>query len=232
MLIPEQVLQIVKKSALFTGLQVDEQKALLANGRMHQVPTGSYFFQQGEEALILYIITQGRVKLTKVTENGDQIIINYFGPGQGLGIIVALSEMAYPLSAEAIEPCEAVAWHRDTIKAMMYHNSRLAVNGLEMVAKRFMQLQEQFSDVATKQVEQRVARTLLRLARQFGKRNEQGILIDIPLSRQSLAEMTGTNLYNVSRILSRWEREGLVLCRRESITLSKAHKLVIIGEGL
>lgn len=227
-----QVREAVKECALFAGLQVTEQDEVLANGRMHQVAQGNYFFQQGEDSLMLYIITSGHVKLTQVNENGDQIIVNYFGAGQGLGIIVALSGLPYPLSAEAIEVCEAVAWHRDTMKQLMLHSPRLAFNGLEMVAGRFVRLQESFSDLATKQVEQRVARTLLRLARQFGRRIEQGVLIDIQLSRQSLAEMTGTNLYNVSRILSKWERGGLVSCQREAVTLCKAHELVVIGEGL
>jgi CRP-like cAMP-binding protein len=118
------------------------------------------------------------------------------------------------------------------MKQLMLKNPRLALNGLEMIAGRFVLLQERFSEMATSQVEQRVARTLLRLVRQFGKRVAVGVLIDIPLSRQNLAEMTGTNLYNVSRILSKWERAGLVQSRRERITLCKAHELVVIGEGL
>jgi len=232
MMVTTQVQEVIKKSALFAGLSPVEQDNVLANGRFHQVAQGNYFFQQGEDSLVMYIIASGRVKLTQINENGDQIIVSYFGPGQGLGIIVALSGLPYPLSAEAIEACEAVAWHHDTMKQLMLHSPRLALNGLEMVAGRFVRLQESFSDLATKQVEQRVARTLLRLVRQFGKRIDTGLLIDIPLSRQSLAEMTGTNLYNVSRILSKWERGGLVSCQREQVTLCKAHELVVIGEGL
>ena len=232
MVITPQIQETVQDCALLSGLTLAERTEVLQHCRFCQISTGEYFFHQGEDAQKLYIITAGRVKLAQVNENGDQIIISYFGPGNGLGIIVALSEMAYPLSAEAIEPCQAVAWDRQTMKALMLHIPQLALNGLEMIAGRFVQLQERFSDLATKQVEQRVARTLLRLVRQFGRRDVEGILIDIPLSRQSLAEMTGTNLYNVSRILSKWEKAGYVVCQRESVTLCRAHELVVIGEGL
>jgi CRP-like cAMP-binding protein len=73
---------------------------------------------------------------------------------------------------------------------------------------------------------------LLRLVRQLGRRTDEGILIDIPLSRQDLAEMTGTTLYTVSRILSHWEQQGLVITGRERVTLCKSHELVIIAEDL
>jgi len=81
-------------------------------------------------------------------------------------------------------------------------------------------------------VEQRVAGTLVRLARQAGKRVRSGILIDIHLSRQDLAEMTGTTLYTVSRILSRWEQEGLVELGRERVVIRNGHGLVEIAEAL
>jgi CRP-like cAMP-binding protein len=81
-------------------------------------------------------------------------------------------------------------------------------------------------------VEQRVARALLRLVRQFGKRVPEGVLLDMPLSRQDLAQMTGTNVYNASRILSKWEQQGLISTSRMQIVLCKAHELVVIAEDL
>ena len=86
-------------------------------------------------------------------------------------------------------------------------------------------------ELATQRVEQRVAITLLRLVRQFGKRVDDGVLVDIPLSRQDLAEMTGTNLFNVSRILSKWEQDGVVRSGRRKVVLLKAHELVQLIEG-
>jgi CRP-like cAMP-binding protein len=72
----------------------------------------------------------------------------------------------------------------------------------------------------------------MRLVRQFGRRTEAGVLIDVPLSREDLAQMTGTNLYNVSRILSKWESEGLISTGRKRVTLLKAHELVVLAEDI
>ncbi|MCA9930785.1 MAG: Crp/Fnr family transcriptional regulator [Anaerolineales bacterium] len=201
-------------------------------GHVRRVESGSFFFHQGEAAEWMYILCSGRVKLVQLTPEGEQVVVNYFGPGQGLGIIVALNDADYPLSAEAVESCEVVGWHRDEMKRLMLDHPQLALNGMKMMGSRFTRLQDRFRDISTKRVEQRIARTLLRLVRQFGKRVEKGVLIDVPLTRQDIAEMTGTNLYNVSRILSKWEQEGWIVSQRKRVILCKAHELVVLAEDL
>lgn len=218
--------------ALLKEIPLAERQIILATGQERRVPLGEYFFHQGEESTRLYILLEGQVKLVQVTEAGNQVVIGYMGAGGGLGIVVALSNMPYPLSAEAMEPCLAIGWEREEMEALMRRYPQLALNSLGMVGARFAELQERFRDLATRRVEQRVARALLRLVRQFGKRVPQGVLIDIPLSRQSLAEMTGTNIYQVSRMVSRWEKEGVLQSDHQKITILKAHELVILGEDL
>lgn len=228
----DEVLETIARCSLFHLLSRSEREEVITYGRIRNFPQGAFFFRQGEEAAMLYIILQGRVKLSQVTPEGDQVIINYFGPGDGLGIIVALSNMDYPLTAEAIEDCTAVAWHRDRMKQIMRNHPQLALNGIEMIGQRFARLQNRFQEVATRRVEQRVARTLLRLTRQFGQRVESGVLLDMPLTREELAQMTGTNLYNVSRILSKWEQAGFIATSRQQIILCEAHRIVAIAEDL
>lgn len=77
-----------------------------------------------------------------------------------------------------------------------------------------------------------MARTLLRLASQTGRQMPGGVLLDMRLSRQDLANMTGTTVYTVSRVLSRWEQDGLVKSRRERVLIRKPHGLVVIAEDL
>jgi CRP-like cAMP-binding protein len=85
--------------------------------------------------------------------------------------------------------------------------------------------------MSSEQVEQRVAHALLRLAKQAGRKVDQGVEIDFPISRQDVAEMTGTTLHTVSRILSAWEQQGLVEGGRQRIVLREPHKLFRIAEG-
>ncbi len=223
---------LVMKAALFRELPPEAMNVLCAAATFKEVPRSSYFLHQGEPATTFYILLQGRVRLTQVTPEGHQVIVTVLGPGDGLGIIVALSQTTYPVSAEAVEDCIALAWTGATIQRYMLQFPQLALNGLRMLAGRFMELQDRYRELATERVERRVARAVLRLVRQAGKRTPEGVLIDMPLSRQDLAEMTGTTLYTVSRVLSDWEQKGLVSTGRERVVLRKSHELVIIAEDL
>lgn len=225
-------IQAMSQCTLFQDLSAPESAAIAAAGRIYEVATGGYFFHQGEDSTMLYVIVAGRVKLSQVTVEGQQVIFNYFGPGEGLGIVMALNNLPYPVSAEAIEACRAVGWSRETMQELMHDNAQLALNGMNMVGRRFAQMQSRFQELATQRVEQRVARALLRLVRQFGRRTDEGVLIDMPLSREDLAQMTGTNLYNVSRILSKWESDGVIAAGRMRVTLIKAHELVALAEDI
>ena len=100
------------------------------------------------------------------------------------------------------------------------------------MAERMQELQERYRELATERVAQRVARAILRLARQTGRRVEGGVLLDLALSRQDLAELTGTTLFTISRTLSEWEQQGLVEVGRERVLIKSPHGLVVIAEDL
>ena len=187
---------------------------------------------RGEKAEAFYVLIEGRARLSQLTAEGHQVIIHFMGPGDGMGIIVALSNTTYPLSAEVVSDVVALKWDYESSIRLMERYPHISLNGLRLIAGRFRELQDRYRELATERVEQRVARALMRLARQVGKRTEEGVLIDLPLSRQDLGEMTGTTLYTVSRVMSRWEQYGLVVTGRERIVIRNPHGLVIIAEDL
>ncbi len=106
-----------------------------------------------------------------------------------------------------------------------------AFNAIQMMAAHTQEFQERFRQMATERVERRLAQTLIRLASQSGRKVPEGILIDLPLTRQDLGEMTGTTLYTVSRLLTQWENQGLIIADRERIVIRFAHGLVSIAES-
>ncbi len=108
----------------------------------------------------------------------------------------------------------------------------ITLNALGIVIKRLNELQNRFLELKTEHLEQRIARTLLRLMKRGGKKVHEGVLIDFPLSRQDIAEFSGTTLYSVSRTLSAWEKQGWVKTSREKIIVSDYHALISISENL
>ncbi len=103
---------------------------------------------------------------------------------------------------------------------------------MRILSERICEMQDRFRELATERVAQRVARALLRLVRQAGRRTEEGVLIDLPLSRRDLAELTGTTLFTVSRVLSEWEAAGTVRTGRRRVIVRSPHALVAIAEDL
>lgn len=227
-----ELLELLAKSPLFRGIGQAELERALEVAQYRRVSRGEFFFHQGEAAEAFYIIVEGRVRLSQITPEGHQVIIRFVGPSDGMGIIVALSNTTYPLSAEAVADSAALRWNYDSTIELMEQYPPLALNGLRLVASRFQELQDRYRELATEKVERRVARALLRLARQTGRRTDEGVLLDLPLSRQDLGEMTGTTLYTVSRILSNWEQLGYVQTGRERIVIQDPHGLVTIAEDL
>lgn len=112
---------------------------------------------------------------------------------------------------------------------LMERHSRLALNALKFVAGRLHELQVQYRQLATEKVERRIARALLRLVQQAGRSIESGVLIDLPLSRDDIAQMTGTALYTVSRIISRFESDSLLKAGRQRVVIRNPHGLLKVA---
>lgn len=124
--------------------------------------------------------------------DGRVVIRRTAGPGEVFGGLALLGEQTYPVSAEAWEVCEALAWTGEQLRQMALRHPQLALNLLRMAAERVRDLQARVEELVAGRVERRIARVALRLVRQAGRRTEEGVLIDLPLSRKDLANLTGT----------------------------------------
>jgi CRP-like cAMP-binding protein len=226
------LIQFLTQSQPFRGLRTSDLQEVLKAAHRRQVGRDAFFFHQGEPATACYVLVYGEAKLTQVTPEGHQMLVRFAAPGEELGIIAALRDAAYTLSAQAVGDCLALVWDGETFTGLMQRYPQIALNALDTVADYYKRLLDRYQELATERVAQRVARTLLRLARQAGQREEEGVLIGLPLSRENLAEMTGTTLYTVSRILSGWEEQGFVEAGRERVLIRLPHALVAIAEDL
>lgn len=229
---PPPEIEYLRQIELFRGLDSAELAAVAQVAQHRRTGRGGAFFFQGDPATLCYTLTQGRVRLAQITPQGHQVILRFIAPGESFGVVAALSNTVYPASAEAVDDCLALAWDGESLEHLMERYPRLALNGMRLLAERVREFQDRLRELATERIERRIARTLLRLVRQSGRKVQGGVLIDLPLSRQDLAEMAGTTLYTVSRILSRWERQGFIEAGRERVLIRFPHGLVAIAEDL
>jgi len=226
----EQIQEHLRHVPFFRDLGETELARVARVARFRKLERGAYFFHEGDPATALYVLAEGRVRLNQVSAEGQQVLLRFVAAGEPFGWIGSLGGSQYPASAEAVEDCAALYWDNETMVGLMERHPPLAMAALRMLARQVQELQERYRELATERVERRIARALLRLSSQTGRQVPGGILLDVRLSRQDLAEMTGTTLYTVSRILSRWEQAGLVKSRRERVLITRPEGLVNVAE--
>lgn len=221
---------IVAKLPLFAGLGPAELDDVLADARALHRRKNTAVFEQGEEAHSFFILVHGHVRATKVTPAGRQVVVRYVSPGETFGVAVAIGLAAYPATATAVEDSVVLAWPSAAWPRLIAKYPLLAAKTLQTVGERLQDSHVRIIEMSTEHVERRVARALLRLAQQVGRKTDKGVEIEFPLSRQDIAEMTGTTLHSVSRILSAWEGKGVVEGGRQRVTILDLQKLAQFGE--
>lgn len=217
---------------LFSSLPPPALEEVAGAARVRRLRPGDAFFREGESAESFFVIQTGSVKLTQVTPEGHQIVLRLIGPGDAFGGVAAFGGAAYPVTAEAVTEVAALEWPGAVMARLMERHPRLALNALRFVADRLHELQVRYRQLATERVERRIARALVRLVQQAGRRTEAGVLIDLPLSREDIAQMTGTTLFTVSRVVSRWEADGILEAGRQRIIVRNPHALMAVADEL
>jgi CRP/FNR family transcriptional regulator, nitrogen oxide reductase regulator len=221
---------LVENLPLFAGLDAAALDAILATARCVRHPKNTAVFQQGEQATFFFVLLHGHVRATKATPAGDQIVVRYVSPGETFGVATAIGLDRYPATATAVDDSVVLSWPSSTWPRLVAQYPSLATNTLQMVGSRLQEAQTRIAEMSTEQVERRIAHALLRLANQAGRKVGRGVKIDFPISRQDIAEMTGTTLHTVSRTLSLWEQQGMVESARQSVVLTDPHRLFALAE--
>lgn len=215
---------------MFAGLAAAEQDELLRESRSVRYSKGSAVFDQGTPADRFFLLLHGHLRVEKTTPQGQQSVVRYVSAGELFGVAQAMNLTHYPATAVAAVDSIALAWPSSSWQRLIVRYPTLASSALQTVGNRLQDTQARVMEISNEQVEQRVAHALLRLIKQAGRRVDAGVEIDFPISRQDVAEMTGTTLHTVSRILSAWEGEGLVEGGRQRIVLRDVRRLQALAE--
>ncbi|QQO22684.1 Crp/Fnr family transcriptional regulator [Bradyrhizobium diazoefficiens] len=222
---------LVANLSMFAGLSPAQQDELLREARSIRYPKDISVFDQGAEAVRFFLLLHGHLRVERTTSQGQQSVVRYVSAGELFGVAQAMNLTHYPATAVAAVDSIALAWPSSSWQRLIVKYPSLAASALQTVGSRLQDTQARVMEISNEQVEQRVAHALLRLAKQVGRQVDAGIEIDFPISRQDIAEMTGTTLHTVSRVLSAWENEGLVEGGRQRIVLRDAHRLHALAEG-
>lgn len=222
----------LERVPLFRGLAREALEDIAAAARSRHVAKGKTIFQQGEAAGAFFVVVHGEVKVTQTTRDGQQVVMHYVGAGEFMGCAALMGCDTYPGTATAVVDSVLLCWDAAATLRLAAHHGQIAMNAIKTMGERLREVHARLRELSTERVEQRVARALIRLARQLGVESGSGVEIRFPLTRQDIAEMTGTTLHTASRIMSAWEEQGLLAGDRHKITILEPHRLVLIAEDL
>jgi len=219
---------VAGRPPLFSGISADDYAAISAAARAKEFTRGEVLYLEGDPVEQVLLLTSGSVKTTRLGLSGVEVILRLCVPGDVLGPADLFVGGRHSTAAQALRLTRALVWDATSFKALAGRYPILDQNLLRMVVRYLADLEERFRELATERVGPRVARQLVRLLPQIGRPVSGAI--EVSLSHKELAQMTGTTLFTVSRLLSAWEARGLVKPRRKALTICDVRALSAIAK--
>jgi CRP/FNR family transcriptional regulator len=207
--------ELLRSSPLYRNLSAEDQRRLAFVSVAKVYEKGEVIFSEGDPPDFLVTIVSGRVKVVKMIPSGKDLILEIFGPGDPVGAVVAYEGRPYPASAIALERTACILVRRTDFFALLDGHPSFVRGFLTGMAQRIVELTRRLPEVAGGRVETRFAHLFLKLSDRMGRPDRGGRFIPMPLSRQELADLTGTTTETSIRIMSRWGKDGIVLTERE-----------------
>lgn len=223
----------LQRTSLFADLPDEAMLYLVDHSYYVDVQRGDLIFRQGDHATFGFVMCSGGCRLIQHTPDGRDVVLAIFVAGDPVGLVAAMRDEVFPSSAEIIVGGTILKMYADTVRWLIPRYPTVLSKMVDFVQERLYEAHQNIRALSTERVEQRLARVLLYLADKTGVWNEQGVIeLKMAVSRQELAEMSGTTLETVSRTLKHWERNGWLLAGREQITVLNREALAyLITDG-
>jgi CRP-like cAMP-binding protein len=197
---------------LFEGLPDSICGNIRQAGVQKSVPAGTEIFRDGEPNDSVSLLLEGLVKVSRVDANGNEAILWLNTPGQFIGSLCLAPGSSHASTAITLQPCKVVTWSLPAFEMILERFPEVTRVVEQIIARQTADLSSRVCEVSTAPFWIRLARTLVRLADQMSRRVNSHIEIDI--TQEMLAQLTGSTLFNVNHQLSWWEHQGLVARRR------------------
>ncbi len=223
---------ILQALPVFAGLSERDWEKVVDLFSERQYQKDDYIFLEGEAPEALFIIRSGKVKVLRHSTDGKDVVLRVCGPGNLLGTVAVFDGGGYPGTAQVIEPCVALVITRNDCLTLVNRYPVFALAVIADLGSRLRSSAEQIRSLAVERVEQRIARVLLKLAETAGSDAPEGRVIEMPLTRQDVADMTGTTVETAIRVMSKFRRQELIKTRRGKVVLVDLNALQEIASGI
>jgi CRP-like cAMP-binding protein len=222
---------LVRQFPLFSGISPADCTSIISSAREKSFLRGQTFYLAGDSIQQTWLLTSGCVKVTQLGPNGDEVILRLTAPGEFVGALCSqvCRGSSHCSGAQALQSSRTLVWDSHLFETISERFPLLRRNIGRILGERLREMEERFREVSTEKVGPRLGSQLIRLQRQIGKQADHGA-VEINLSRADLAQLTGTTLFTVSRLLCQWEQRGIVLARRETVLILAPQALQSMSE--
>jgi CRP-like cAMP-binding protein len=208
---------------LLSSLRKEDRDAVAPLCRMRGYEKGEVIFREGEPADRIHFVHIGRVKVVKAA-GGRDVIIEILGPGEPVGAVAVFEKRPFPASAVALEPSGLLSIPEREFFQLIENRPQMMRHLLAGLTYRLMMVNKRLADM-TGSAEARASRLFLTLADRVGTRRDRGVFIPLPLSRQEIADLIGTTLETAIRLMSRWQKDEIVVTEKSGFFLPSVDAL-------
>ena len=213
---------------VFAELPEEDKKELREISHMTSYRKHESICFPGQRSDMVYLLKQGRVKISRVNEKGQEATICLLEPGEIFGEVEALGGMPRETLVQALEPVLVCEIKRKNFESFLDLCPTVGIRILKTVGRRLQQVESKFSDLVFHSAPARLAKLLLQLSESMGKRDHDTIRLNVRLTHQNLANLIGTSRETVSALLGQFQRQGLLIQDRRQICLVDKDKLAKI----
>lgn len=190
---------------------------------------GETIYRQSDSSTMLRVVVAGNVKLVSHTLEGEGVLLDMLQPGDFFGNPAADSRDVYNETAETQTSACILSIRIADFRNIMNEYASVAMSVLDITADRLNESRQRIRHLTTLPVKKRLAHILVTLSNKFGEKHSRGLLIQLPLSRKDLADMAGTSAETASRVMSRFQDDGLITSGRQWVALKNKPKLLRIS---
>ena len=219
---------LVQHCPLFAGISSAECRGIASAAQEKQFARRHTLFLEGDPVRQVILLTSGSAKIVQFGQRGTEVILELKGPGEVVGTLGLQPQDRHGSMAQTLVASTALVWDVAVFDTFTLRSVQLRRNIANLLCRQLHELEERYCEVSTEKVSVRLSHQLVRLLNQLGRRVNGRL--EIRVSREELAQLTGTTLFTVSRLLSDWNQRGIVSTRRQAVSVHNLQALAELGE--
>ena len=213
----------VQDFPLFAEISLNDRAQIVGAARERQFSRGQTIYIEGDNQRQVVLLTSGSAKMIQCGQDGSAVILRLCGPGELVGTLGVSLQAKYRSTSQAVTKCSALVWESTIFESLASRYPCLRLNVAYILYKQLEDMEDRFREISTERVASRLSRQVLRLVEQVGIPGNGSV--EIKITREELAQLIGTSLFTVSRLLSAWDRQGIVTTRREGFSVNNPKAL-------